>query len=223
LTIASGVFTVAMVGIASAHVTVNPEQAAQGESTTVTFRVPNERPNAGTVKVKVVLPPEYPLSSVRTKPIAGWTAQIEKSALDRPVESGGKRITESVRAITWTANPGVRIGPDEFNEFEANLGSLPSNTDRLVMPTEQTYDNGEVVKWDTPTPPGGEEPEHPAPTLKLVAGESGHKHGAAESPASPAGAGDDTARRLAGAGLAVGALGLGLGTGALVRSRRRQS
>ena len=40
------------------------------------------------------------------------------------------------------------------------------------------------------------------------------------APAQPADTTDDTARRLAGAGLLVGALGLGVGAGAVLRGRR---
>ncbi|MCI2418586.1 YcnI family protein [Saccharopolyspora sp. K220] len=209
-------------GTALAHVTAQPGEAAKGGYAKVAFRVPNERPNASTVQVKVTLPEQFPLSSVRTKPMPGWTAQVERVQI-APVEVDGAQVTEAVRSITWTAQPGTRIGPDEFNEFEATLGALPDNTDQLVLPTTQTYDNGEVVNWDAPPPTNGaEEPEHPAPTLKLVdEAEGEHSHGTAaagQEPAAPTG--DDTARWLGGAGLVVGALGLGVGAGALARSRR---
>lgn len=210
-------------GTASAHVTAQPGEAAKGGYAKVAFRVPNERPNAGTVQVKVTLPEQYPLSSVRTKPMPGWTVQVERVQI-APVEVAGAQVTEAVRSITWSAQPGNRIGPNEFNEFEVSLGALPTNTDELVMPTTQTYDNGEVVNWDAPPPAeGAEEPEHPAPALKLVEEAGGeHSHGGAshQEPAKEeAGSGDNTARWLGGAGLIVGALGLGVGAGALARSR----
>ncbi|MER5393348.1 YcnI family protein [Saccharopolyspora sp. NPDC002686] len=209
---------------AFAHVSAQPSEAAKGGHAKIAFRVPNERPNASTVEVKVTFPEDTPLSSVRTKPKPGWTAKVEKAQI-APVEVAGAQVTEAVRSITWTAQPGTRIGPDEFDEFEATLGTLPENKDELVIPTFQTYDNGEVVAWDTPTPPNGEEPEHPAPTVKLVEdAEEGHGHGGSEEkPAAEAGAGDDTARWLGGAGLLVGALGVGVGAGALARSRSAAS
>ena len=53
--------------------------------------------------------------------------------------------------------------------------------------------------------------------------EGGHSHGSAPAPeqehAEAAGSADDTARWLGGAGLLVGALGVGIGAGALARSR----
>ncbi|MCX2731240.1 YcnI family protein [Saccharopolyspora sp. NFXS83] len=226
-----GFTALAGAGTAAAHVSAQPEQAEQGGYAKIAFRVPNERPDAGTVRVHVALPLEHPLSSVRTKPLPGWTAQVEKVRLERPVEVAGAQVTEAVAGITWTARPGTRIAPDQFEEFEATLGTFPTDTDELLLPTEQTYDSGEVVRWDQPPAPDGSEPEHPAPALALVASEGGGHghgttgggdtgHGGAGHGEADAAAADDTARVLGGTGLAVGALGLGLGAGALVLARR---
>ena len=91
----------------------------------------------------------------------------------------------------------------------------------------QTYDDGEVVAWDQPMNPDGSEPERPAPTLTLTPA-TGDEHGrAATAPTDTtaqelraADGTDSTARWLAGAGLLVGALGLGVGGGAVLRTRR---
>lgn len=225
-----GITALAGAGTAAAHVSAQPEQAEQGGHAKITFRVPNERPDAGTVRVHVALPLEHPLSSVRTRPLPGWTAQVEKVRLERPVEVAGAQVTEAIAGITWTARPGTRIAPDQFEEFEATLGTFPTDTEELLLPTEQTYDSGEVVRWDQPPAPDGSEPEHPAPALALVASEGGgHGHGMTGGDTGHGGPGhgeadadaaDDTARVLGGAGLAVGALGLGVGAGALVLARR---
>ncbi|MFJ6670448.1 YcnI family protein [Actinosynnema sp. NPDC091369] len=215
-------------GSASAHVTAStPKDAVQGGYTKVTFRVPNERPDAGTVKVEVNLPAEYPLASVSTKPTPGWKVEAVKEKLATPVKSHGREVTEAVRTVTWTADPGTRIEPGQFNEFDLSIGPLPDTTDQLVLPAKQTYDSGEVVDWNAAPPAeGADEPERPAPVLKLVA-KTGDDHGTATATAvaddghdTAATATDDTARWLGGAGLAVGALGLGLGAGAVLRSRR---
>ncbi|MER7010506.1 YcnI family protein [Saccharopolyspora sp. NPDC000359] len=221
LTAACGLTALLAAAPAFAHVSAQPGEAAKGGNAKVALRVPNERPNASTVQVKVTFPEAQPLSSVRTKPMPGWTAEVERVQI-APVQVAGAEVKEAVRSITWTAQPGNRIGPNEFNEFEATLGTLPDDVDEFVMPTTQTYDNGEVVEWNMPTPPNGEEPEHPAPTLKLVEdAEGGHSHGSgAEEQVT---AGDDTARWLGGAGLLVGALGVGIGAGALARSRSTRS
>lgn len=227
-----GVAGLAVLGtptIASAHVSAQPSEFTQGGRATFAFRVPNERDNAGTTKVEVTLPQDTPLTSVRTKPLAGWKAEVVKGKLDKPVTVGGKEITEAYKTITWTAEPGVKIGTTEYQEFYVSLGTLPEK-DTLLLPAKQTYENGEVVDWSQAPGADGKEPEHPAPTLKLApkkAGEDGHGgHGTTPAANSTdtheaSASSDQTARYLGGAGLAVGALGLGFGVGAILRSRRK--
>jgi len=166
--------------------------------------------------------------------MAGWKAEVVKETLAAPVDTNGSRITEAVRTVTWSAQPGTRLAPSEFADFTVSLGRLPDDVDELVMPAVQTYDDGTVVAWDQPTPPGGEEPAHPAPTLRLVAADEdadgGHDHAAMadmgghqHGPAAGTTATDRTARWLGGAGLLVGALGLGVGIGAIARLRRSRT
>jgi uncharacterized protein YcnI len=215
---------------AAAHVTVQPGEATKGGYAKLAFRVPNESETAGTIKLEVSFPQDTPLSSVRTRPMAGWTAEVRKEKLATPVRSGEREITEAVRSVTWTAQPGVRIGPDEFTEFEVSVGPLPG-ADRLLLPATQTYDDGEVVVWDVPPAThGGEEAEHPAPVLKLMNPEpdvspedaaADTASGRDASPPSGQGGQDDTARRLGAGGIAVGALGVGLAIGAVLSARRR--
>jgi uncharacterized protein YcnI len=235
--VAAGVATMLSGGLASAHVTakVLGEAAQQGGYTKITFRVPNEEEAAGTVKLEVKLPADTPLSSARTRPMAGWTAQITKVTLDKPVKVHDTEIKEAVSSVTWTATAGTRINPGEFQEFELSAGPLPE-TDQLVVPAIQTYDDGTVVSWDAPpVEEGAEEPEHPAPVIALEpAAEDGDHHGGSAAPqdanedsddhdadeAASVSSTDDTARWLGGAGLVVGALGLGFGVGATLRARR---
>ncbi|MGW6443662.1 YcnI family copper-binding membrane protein [Lentzea sp. NPDC055074] len=214
--------------IASAHVSAQPAEFTQGGRATFAFRVPNERDNAGTTKIEVTLPQDTPLTSVRTKPLAGWKAEAVKGKLDKPVTIAGKEVTEAFKTITWTAEPGVKINVNEYQEFFVAIGTLPEGKDKLELPTKQTYDNGEVVDWAQATGSDGKEPEHPAPALKLApkaAGADDHGHGATnagtDTHEASAGGSDQTARYLGGAGLVIGALGLGFGVGAILRSRRK--
>ncbi|TDQ05115.1 YcnI family protein [Labedaea rhizosphaerae] len=224
----AGALAVLGSGIASAHVTakVLGEPATQGGYTKITFRVPNEQETAGTIKLQVTIDPKYALSSVSTKPMPGWTASVTKTKLNPPVQSGNTKVDEAVTGVTWTAAKGTKIAPGQFDEFEISAGRLPANTDQLVLPAKQTYDNGDVVDWNAPpVADGAEEPDHPAPVVTLTAASGGeHADPAATQQAAPAAAtpssSDDTARWLGGAGLVVGALGLGVGIGATVRARK---
>jgi uncharacterized protein YcnI len=220
-------------GVASAHVTAQPGSAAQGSYAEVAFRVPSESETASTVKLEVTLPTDHPVPSVRTTPMPGWTAALTTVPLNPPIQTDDGSVTQAVHTITWTAQPGTKLGPTEFADFVVSMGALPDNADSLVMPAVQTYDDGSVVRWDQVQAPGAPEPEHPAPVLKLVKG-SGDAHGGDHhdmamgggdadgggADAGSAGGTDTTARWLGGIGLVLGALGLGLGAGAVTRARK---
>lgn len=168
---------------ASAHVSVNPSSTAKGGFAKLAFRVPNERPNSGTNKVEVFLPPEHPLASVSVRPVPGWTATLERTKLDKPITVHGREVAESVTHITWTGGP---IKPGEFQEFDVSVGPLPDNVDRLVFKAIQTYENGEVVRWIEEPAPGAAEPERPAPILTLTAGGDDHGTGSTATTATTA-------------------------------------
>jgi uncharacterized protein YcnI len=231
----AGITGLLSAGVASAHVSANvygDQPTKGGESAAIFFRVPNEEATAGTIKVEVDFKPEYAIGSVRTKPIPGWTAEVTTSKLPAPVKTAsGTDVTEAVTKVTWTAQPGTKIaaGTTEFQEFEVSAGPLPNNVDELVLPTVQTYEDGTVVNWNEVTPAGGAEPEHPAPTVTLAAATTDHGHASSASDMGAAGGHaesaapsttDSAARWLGGAGLVVGALGLGAGVGATVRARK---
>ncbi|WP_019548039.1 YcnI family protein [Streptomyces sulphureus] len=216
-------------GPAAAHVSVDPEEAEQGGYAVVNFKVPNERDDASTEKLEVHLPTDHPLASAMPQPVPGWKVEVTKEKLDKPLESHGEKITEAVSKITWT---GGEIKPGEFQQFPVSLGQLPKDTNELVFKALQTYDSGEVVRWIEEPEEGAEEPETPAPVLKLAAddaAESGAgspaKAGETEtaSAESSADGGADTAARVLGvAGIVLGAAGVGFGVLAGRRGRAGQ-
>jgi uncharacterized protein YcnI len=151
---------------AAAHVTVNPSEATQGGFAKLTFRVPNEKDTAETVKLEVTLPTDTPIASVSVKPVQGWTVQADKTKLDKPIKSDDGEVTEAVTKITWTAAAGSGIKAGQFQEFDISAGPLPEVA-QVVFKTLQTYSDGDIVRW-IEEPTGGTEPEHPAPVLKLA-------------------------------------------------------
>jgi uncharacterized protein len=136
---------------AFAHVSVTPKQAAKGSTATLTFRVPNEKDDASTTKVEIVLPDDHPVTTLTPQAVTGWTA-----------------ATSGTASVTWTADPEAGIPPNGAQTFVVTVGPLPSDSDSFVFKTLQTYSDGEVVRWIEPTPPGGAEPDFPAPTLTLT-------------------------------------------------------
>ncbi|MGW3195466.1 YcnI family copper-binding membrane protein [Streptomyces sp. NPDC001118] len=216
----------AAAGIASAHVTIHPDSYAKGAIDGVlTFRVPNEEDNASTNKVQVFLPTDHPVLGVLVHPQDGWTAQVTNTKLKTPVKTDDGTITDAVSEITFT---GGKIGPGQYEDFNVAFGQLPDDTDQLTFKTLQTYSDGKTVRW-IETPSGGQQPENPAPVLKLTA--KGADESGSTSTGSPANSkstasakstassSDSTARGLGIAGLVVGVLGLAAAVFAVLRGR----
>ncbi|MFZ4298360.1 YcnI family protein [Streptomyces cinereoruber] len=173
-------------GTAFAHVSVQPQgEAAKGGYATVNIKVPNERDNASTVKLEVNFPLDHPLASVMPQPVPGWKAEVTKSKLDKPLELHGKKINEAVSKVTWTSD-GSGIAPGFFQTFPLSLGQLPEDVDQLVLKSIQTYSNKEVVRWIEEQKEGAEEPQNPAPVLKLSAASDDHHGGGATAPSATA-------------------------------------
>jgi periplasmic copper chaperone A len=145
---------------ASAHATVIPASARPGETRTLTFRVPNERDGAQTVRVEVFVPAGVPAKpGVRR----GWSA------------------AHTGREIDWTADtPDDAISGDSPKDFQLGVGPLP-HADRLVFKVLQHYSDGDVVRWIQDPTAGG---DRPAPTLQLTAtGRPGTASGSSSSAA----------------------------------------
>ncbi|BCB79630.1 hypothetical protein GCM10022251_41300 [Phytohabitans flavus] len=219
---AAAALLLALAAPASAHVTVNPQEAEKGGFARLAFRVPNESDTAATVKLEVVLPENAPVGSVSVMPVAGWTTAVERRKVDPPVDVHGSQISEVVSKITWTAAAGGGVKPGEFMEFPVSMGPLP-DVDKMVFKALQTYSDNEVSRWIEEPRPGAEEPEDPAPVLTLVSTSSGFSAAQSAPPgASAAPEEDDNGLPLilAVVALVAGLGGLVLGGLAFTRSRR---
>ncbi|MEU9299119.1 YcnI family protein [Streptomyces sp. NPDC048269] len=218
-------------GTAFAHVGVQPGEATKGGYATINFKVPNERDNAATTQLEVNFPVDQPLTSVMPQDVPGWTVNVEKTKLDKPLTVHGKQINEAVTKVTWS---GGKIESGKFQQFPLSLGKLPENADQMVFKAIQTYDNGEVVRWIEEAKEGAAEPQNPAPVLKLTAAKGDDHHGDAKTDQAKnadKGAGhghdeaagkngsDTTARVLGIAGIVIGLGGVAFG----VASRRRSA
>lgn len=211
----AGGLLLAVAGPASAHVTVNPNAAVQGDYTKIAFRVPNETEKTDTTKLEVNLPTDTPIASVSLKPVPGWTAVSVTSKLANPIKTDDGEVTQAISKITWTADAAAAIKPGQFQEFELSLGPLP-DAKQVIFKALQTYSDGSIVRWiDEPTTDGSE-PEHPAPVLKLTAATSADTPSGAPAVATVAAAdetdssGNGTAWGIAALVVALAGLVLGL-------------
>ena len=176
-------------GVAAAHVGVSSTDAAAGGFGKLTFRVPNESDTASTVALRIAVPEESAMASLRAQPVPGWTVSTTTSQLRTPLESHGEQVTSYVSVVEFRAVDGGGIRPGEFQEFALSGGPFPEG-DQLSFPTVQTYDDGSESAWIEPTVEGQAEPERPAPVLTLTAADTTD---AAHGAASPSTTGTDTA------------------------------
>jgi uncharacterized protein YcnI len=161
LTIAVAAVALAVASVAAAHVTVNPNRVAAGSFARFAIRVPNERPNASTVRVSVQLP--LGLAFVAFQPKTGWKRTVTMEKLAKPLKMFGETISERIATVTWTS-AGARIGPGEFDEFGMTAAVPSKRGVQLVFPAVQRYSSGETVRWIGPP-----ESEAPAPRVLLTA------------------------------------------------------
>ena len=155
-------------GAASAHVSVASSDASPGGFGKLTFRVPNESDTASTVSLRIQIPPEAAMASLRVQPVAGWTATTTTAELDEPLEAHGRQISAYVSVVEFRAADGGGIRPGEFQEFALSGGPFPEAAS-LAFPAVQGYSDGSEAAWIEPTVAGQDEPERPAPVLTLAA------------------------------------------------------
>jgi uncharacterized protein YcnI len=211
-------------GVASAHVSVSSADAAPGGYGKVTFRVPNESDVASTVGLRIQVPTDTPLTSLRAQPVPGWTVSLTTVTLDPPVEAHGETIDTAVSVVEFRADAGGGIAPGQFQEFALAGGPFP-DADSLTFNVVQSYSDGSESAWIEPTVDGQPEPDHPAPVLSL-SGASADGHGTSTDAATTATAADDggsdttaiVALVLAVLGLLAGLAGLFLGLAARRRT-----
>ena len=121
-----------VVTLASAHVTVKPQEAGIGAFQTFTMGVPNEK-DLSTVSLRLVVPKGLNHVSPNVKP--GWTITVKKV---------GEGDTEKVTEIEWTGGSIPEGQRDEFL-FSAQV---PTSESTIDWKAYQTYEDGTVVSWD---------------------------------------------------------------------------
>jgi len=154
----------AFAAAASAHVTLQPRAQTAGAYTVVNVRVPNERDNAATTKVRVGFPDG--IYSVSYAAQAGWKVTVKKRPLATPIQTQDGPITERVSSVTFTGTgKGLgRIAPGQFKEFPLSLQMPDRPGASLAFPATQWYSDGERVAWT-----GAAGSAHPAPVVTLAA------------------------------------------------------
>jgi uncharacterized protein YcnI len=226
--VATAIASLAIPAAAQAHVTLQPNQAAAGAFTVLDVRVPTERDNASTAKVDVQFPNGF--AAVSYQAVPGWKVRVIKKKLATPVQTDDGPITEGVDRMVWTrTSRSGGIKPGQFQDFPISVQIPGKAGDKLTFKALQTYSNGEIVRWI-----GAAGSDTPAPQVTVTAAAkaaaaSTHTSAGAAAPSASNGgpsapaSSSSSSDGLSIAALAVGALGLLFGGGALASIRRRRN
>ena len=152
--------------VASAHITVNPREAAAGSFSVMTVRVPNERDNKGTVKVDLRLPNGFYFASYKKVP--GWNVEADQGAA--PDARGPRRLLGRPPGDARSCGPATRSAAASSGPTSSRSSTLSVRVpdgqvgSQLVFRAFQTYRGGERVRWT-----GAADSEAPAPRVTLTA------------------------------------------------------
>jgi periplasmic copper chaperone A len=220
---------------AQAHISLHPNTIPAGAFVTLDVRVPGEQENAYVKKVDVLFPQGF--TGVDCENVPGWSTKVIEAKLATPIKEDGETIDTEVSQIVWTwTGPLGKVHNGQFIQLPLSL-AIPADTTgkALEFRTVQTYSNGQVIHWISPSLTA----EHPSPRINVTAkggaiediagDEAGPQAGqTAAGPSTPAAAAAVAVRAsgvpskgLALTALIVGALGLFAGLGALAASRRK--
>ena len=142
-------------GVASAHVTVQPQETSQGKYEVFTLRVPSES-EVPTTKVEVKFPGEVNIT--RFEPKAGWTYEVQKDD------------TGKITSVTWTTE-GAGLSSSEFGQFNMQ-GKVGDEATEIVWKAYQTLKDGSVVEWV-----GAPDAEKPASVTVVNPADASSAHG----------------------------------------------
>jgi uncharacterized protein YcnI len=152
------------VGAASAHVTIQPNEAVAGNYFQTALTVAHGCDGSATVAVRVKLPDG--VLSVKPQAKPGWSVEIKTRKLDGKLPAlHGKTISETVDEVSWRGGP----LPDNLYDTFGLQMKLPDTPGKpLYFPVVQECEKG-VHRW-IEIPAEGQNRDdlrEPAPVLRL--------------------------------------------------------
>ena len=123
-----------------AHVVLQDSAAAAGSSYRATFRVGHGCGDEATSAMRITIPAGF--NGAQPMPKAGWTVSTKIGKLAEPYEMHGKKFTEGVQEITWTAKGSDNALPDAFADEFVFRGTTPRKPGTLWFKVVQGCEKG---------------------------------------------------------------------------------
>jgi uncharacterized protein YcnI len=149
---------------ASAHVTLEQQEAPVGAPYKVVLRVPHGCDGSATVRLSVRIPEGVISVKPMVKP--GWQISTTRGAYEKPYSYfHGAKFTEGVKEVTWSGGKLPDAFYDEFVLAAFIAGELAPGH-KLYFPVVQTCEQGEH-RW-IEIPAAGKATNEPAPGVMLM-------------------------------------------------------
>ena len=131
-----------------AHVTLQDGAAAANQNYRAALRVGHGCEGASTTGIKVTMPAGF--NGAQPMPKAGWTVSTVAGQLAQPYESHGKKFTDGVLEIIWTANTPEAALPDGFYDEFVLRGTTPAKAGPIWFKVVQLCVKGSNMWVEVP-------------------------------------------------------------------------
>lgn len=171
LIVAAAVLAAGVASQAAAHVVVSPDTLAAATFAAVSFWAPEGCAGSPTTAVRIEIPKSVALA--KPQPKAGWSLELVKEPLAKPIIGEGGLIKERVAAVVWR---GGSVPDDQFEQFTI-LIRTPTEAGPVYFPAVQSCQQGEARWVEVPSAEtAGKGLAKPAPVLKVAPAAHGAPH-----------------------------------------------
>ena len=165
-------------GNAQAHIVLQDGAAPAGAGYRATFKVGHGCDANATTGIAVTIPPGF--TGAQPMPKAGWSARVVSGKLEQPYESHGKKFTDGVLEISWTATSAENALPSNFYDEFVLHGTTPGKPGALWFKVVQTCTQGSNAWVDIPpsgtSTKGMKTPAALLEVMDIQATAGGHSH-----------------------------------------------
>lgn len=159
-------------GAGAAHVAALPDDAEASSFNAISFWVGEGCAGSPTTAVRIEVPKDVKIIKPQPKP--GWTLELEKEPLAKPIIGEGGLIEERLSAIVWR---GGAVPDEQVEEFVVLL-QTPAKAGPVYFPAIQTCERGENRWVEVPAADtAAKGMSRPAPVLKVTPAKHGAAHG----------------------------------------------
>ena len=160
----------------SSHVVLQDQAALANTSFRATLRVGHGCDGSPVTALKVIIPAGFKGAKPMAK--AGWVLSTKVGKLEKPFDDRGKKITEGLLEVTWTARSKDDWLQDAWYDEFVLRGNLPGEDGPMWFKVLQTCEKGSIDWAEVPASGTSTKGlKTPAALLEIIPSDhAGHPH-----------------------------------------------